>query len=83
MANLNAMLPVWVVYKIVKKRKKEELVLKCFENTRVDDIINGNKRTPIIPNEYEILEIGVGNFEEKYRQKYKIYEKVDGRRKKK
>jgi len=70
MGNLNASLPVIVTY---RKRKNGKVYLQRFENTRVDDIINGRKRNPLIPDNYEILEIGVGeSFEERYKQKYKL-----------
>jgi hypothetical protein len=39
---------------------------------RVDDILDAKKRKPPIPHENEILEIGVGNFEEKYKKKYNL-----------
>jgi hypothetical protein len=70
MGNLNEQIPVVVVY---KKRKYGKVYLEVFKNTRVDDIIDGNKRKPPIPHNYEILEIGVGSdFEEKYKKKYKL-----------
>jgi len=70
MPNLNQQIPVVVVY---KKRKYGKVYLEVFYNTRVDDIIDGNKRKPLINNNYEILEIGVGTgFEERYKKKYKL-----------
>jgi len=70
MGNLNASLPVIVTY---RKRKNGKVYLQKFENTRVDDVINGRKRKPLIPDNYEILDIGVGeSFEERYKQKYKL-----------
>jgi hypothetical protein len=70
MANLNGTPTVVVVY---QKRKNGKPYLQIFDNLRVDDIIDSNKRNPPIPHQYEILEIGVGNcFEEKYKKKYKI-----------
>ena len=70
MPNLNQQIPVVVVY---KKRKYGKVYLDVFHNTRVDDVIDGNKRKPLIPHNYEILEIGVGAvFEEKYKKKYKL-----------
>lgn len=71
MANLNANPPVVVVHK--GPRKNSKIQLDIFTNIRVDDIIDGNKRKPPIPNEHEILEIGVGKvFEKRYKEKYKI-----------
>lgn len=54
-------------------RKNSKIILQSFENTRVDDIINTRKLKPLIPNENEILEIGVGDsFIERYKKKYKL-----------
>jgi hypothetical protein len=71
MANVNAIPPVIVVHK--GPRKNSKIVLQIFNDTRVDDIIDGNKRKPPIPHENEILEIGVGeSFIERYKKKYKL-----------
>ena len=66
---MNTMPPVVVVYK-TSNRKNAKLKLEVFYNVRLDDILDTNKRKPIIPYESEILEIGVGGgFEEKYKEK--------------
>ena len=71
MANMNATPPVVVVHK--GPRKNSKIQLEIFNNTRPDDIIDGNKRKPPIPHENEILDIGVGeSFIERYKKKYKI-----------
>jgi len=71
MANMNATPPVVVVHK--GPRKNSKIQLEIFNNTRPDDIIDGNKRKPPIPHENEILDIGVGeSFIEKYKKKYKL-----------
>jgi hypothetical protein len=71
MGNLNAAPMVVVVHK--GPRKNSKIVLEIFQDTRVDDIIDKNKRKPPIPHENEILDIGVGeSFIEKYKSKYKI-----------
>lgn len=65
-------LPVVVVYKTTH-RKKEKFHLKVFRDVYVDDVICIDKRKPLIPNDAEIIEIGVGTvFEERYMKKYKI-----------
>ena len=70
--------PIAVVYKTIY-RKKEKIHLEVFNDVLVDDIIDANKRKPLIPNDAEILEIGVGStFEEKYKKKYKIDESKKG-----
>lgn len=62
------LIPVVVIY---QKRKKK--YLKVFENKKLDDILNISGRKLLIPLEYEILEIGVGEkFLEEYRRKYKL-----------
>jgi hypothetical protein len=72
MGNMNKMPPVVVVYK-TSNRKNAKLKLEVYHNVRVDDILDTNKRKPIIPYESEILEIGIGRgFEETYKKKYKL-----------
>ena len=48
--------------------------MTVFENEQTPDkIINMNARKPMIPNEYEIVELGVGkSFIEFYKQKHNI-----------
>lgn len=71
MANINAVPPIVVVHK--GPRKNSKIQLQIFNSMRVDDIIDGNKRKPPIPNEHEILDIGVGeSFVERYKKKYKL-----------
>ena len=68
---MNATPPVVVVHKGPRKNSKSQL--EIFTNSRVDDIIDGNKRKPPIPHSNEILDIGVGeSFIERYKKKYKI-----------
>ena len=71
MGNLNEIPPIVVVHK--GPRKNSKIQLEIFNNIRPDDIIDGNKRKPLIPHENEILELGWGScFEERYRKKYKL-----------
>lgn len=71
MSNLNRMQTVVVVHK--GPRKNSKIKIEVFDNTRVDDIIDSKKRKPYIPNENDILDIGVGkSFIEKYKKKYKL-----------
>jgi hypothetical protein len=47
--------------------------LEGFKDTSVDDIISSTKRVPIIPDDCQILEIGVGNeFKKTFTKKYKL-----------
>jgi len=65
-------IPVVVVYK-TSKRKNAKKKLKVFKNNYVDDIINGRKRKPLLPEKCEIVEIGMGeSFVERYKEKYKL-----------
>lgn len=61
-----------VVYRKSKTAKK--MYMTVFENEQTPDkIINMNARKPMIPNEYEIVELGVGkSFIEFYKQKHNI-----------
>ena len=63
---------VVVVYRKSKNAKKK--YMKVFENEDTPDrIINGNARKPLIPDGYEIDEIGVGSsFIESYKKQHKI-----------
>lgn len=64
--------PVVVVYK-KSSRPNAKVYLAVFEDVLVDVVIDGAKRKPLIPNEYELLEVGVGSkFIEAYKKKYKI-----------
>ncbi len=76
-------IPVVVVYKITY-RKKDKYYLKVFENVLVDDIISTNKRKPLVPDDADIVEIGVGSgFEDRYMKKYSNQKvtKVDSNKK--
>jgi len=71
MGNLNSMPDIVVAHKDTQKNLK--IYIDIFTNTRVDDIIDINKRNPLIPNENQILEIGIGSsFKQRYKNKYKI-----------
>jgi hypothetical protein len=71
MSNMNATPPIVVIHK--GPRKNSKIYIDIFTNSRVDDIIDGKKRKPLIPHENEILDIGVGeSFVEKYKKKHKI-----------
>ena len=64
-------IPIVCVYK--GPRKNSKIQLEVFNNILVDDLISNNKRKPLIPSDYEILDIGVGmGFLEKYKKKYKL-----------
>ena len=70
--------PIAVVYKTIY-RKKEKIHLEVFNDVLVDDIIDLNKRKPLVPKDAEIIEIGVGSdFEKRYKKKYKIDESKKG-----
>lgn len=61
-----------VVYKKSKTAAKKYMKVFADEITP-DRIINLNARKPLIPNDYEILDIGVGeSFIEHYKRSHKI-----------
>lgn len=71
MGNLNSTPPVVVVHK--GPRKNSKIKLEVFNYIRPDDVLDSNKRKPLIPKENEILDLGVGiSFVEKYKKKYKL-----------
>jgi len=71
MGNMNAAPPIVVVHR--GPRKNSKIYIDIFTNSRVDDIIDGRKRKPLIPHQNEILDIGVGeSFVERYKKKHKI-----------
>lgn len=58
-----------VVYK--KPTGKKYWLLTTEED--IDEITNSRKRNPLLPNNYEIVEIGIGkSFIEKYKKEYNI-----------
>lgn len=59
-----------VIYK-EKEKGKEKFTL--FEDTNIDDLLDVNKRKPLLPYDYEILYIGVGlSLQDKAKSIYKI-----------
>ena len=60
MSNLNQT-PAIVCVTKKTVRKKEIYEVLVFENTRVDDILDSTRKRPLIPNENQILEIGIGS----------------------
>lgn len=64
------LIPTIIVY---KKTPKGKLYLKVFEDTHPDDIINTRKRNPLLPDNYEIVRMGMGrSFIEEYKKEYNI-----------
>jgi len=63
---------------VFRKRQSSKPEMAIFDNhVKVDDIINGAKRKPVIPNKWIIDEIGVGeNFVAYYEKKLKITKKT-------
>jgi hypothetical protein len=63
-------IPIVVVY---KKPNGKKHILQSFENVELDSILNSNLRKPIISNEFELVDIGIGaSFIERYKKQYKI-----------
>ena len=62
-------IPVVVVYK--KPTGKKHYLL--ISEADMDSILDNSKRKPILPNNYEIVDMGVGkSFIEKYKKQYNI-----------
>ena len=56
---------------VLKKRKKT--YISTFSNVIIDDILESSRRKPLIPNEYEIVDIGIGkSFVEWYMKQWKV-----------
>jgi|TARA_R100000995_G_scaffold57957_1_gene28940 hypothetical protein len=62
--------PIVVVY---RKREKGKAYMSVFEGINVDSIINGRKKTSLIPDNYLIEEIGIGSYLiDSYKKSYGI-----------
>jgi hypothetical protein len=62
-------IPVVVVYK--KPTGKKHYLL--ISEADMDSILDNSKRKPVLPNNYEIVDMGVGkSFIEKYKKQYNI-----------
>ena len=62
-------LPGVVVFKKPTGKKHHIMVTE----SSVDDILDSSKRNPLIPNNYEIVDIGVGEtFIKKFKEQYDI-----------
>jgi hypothetical protein len=57
---------------VYKKPTGKKYWMLTTENG-VDDIINSRKRDPLLPSNYEIIEMGIGkSFIERYKKEYNI-----------
>jgi len=62
--------PVVVVY---KKTPKGKMYLKVFEGIHSDDLLNSRKRNPLLPDNFEMIAVGVGStFIERFKKEYNI-----------
>ena len=62
-------IPTVVVYKKPTGKKHYMLITE----SGVDDVIDSLRKKPLIPNNYEIVDIGIGeSFIEKYKKQYNI-----------
>tara|TARA_R100001509_G_scaffold147672_1_gene105088 strand:- start:478 stop:699 length:222 start_codon:yes stop_codon:yes gene_type:complete len=58
---------------IVYKKPTGKKYWMLTTESGVDDIINSRKRDPLLPSNYEIIEIGIGkSFIEQYKKQYNI-----------
>lgn len=51
-------MPIYVVY---KKPRAKKLRIAEFIGYSIDEILDGNKRKPPIPHNYEIVDMGIGS----------------------
>jgi hypothetical protein len=62
-------IPTVVVYKKPTGKKYYMLITE----SGVDDVLDSLKKKPLIPNNYEIVDMGIGeSFIEKYKKQYNI-----------
>lgn len=65
-----------MVVVVFRKRLSSKPEIAIFENANVDDVLNGNKRKPLIPNKWIIEEVGVGEgMIQVYEKSFKIIKK--------
>ena len=58
---------------VVVFRKRKKTYISTFPNVIIDDILDSSRRKPLIPNEYEIVDAGIGkSFVERYMKQYKV-----------
>ena len=62
-------IPTVVIYRKPTGKKYYMLITE----SGVDDVLDSLKKKPLIPNNYEIVDMGIGeSFIEKYKKQYKI-----------
>ena len=62
-------LPVVVVFRKPTGKKYHMMITE----SSIDDILDNSKRNPLIPNNYEIVDMGIGeSFIEKFKEQYNI-----------
>jgi hypothetical protein len=61
------------VITVVAYKKDKKTFISTFPNMVIDDILDSSRRKPLIPNEYEIIDVGVGkSFIERYMKQYEV-----------
>jgi hypothetical protein len=64
-----------VVCVVYKKPNDRKYYLNTYINFELDVVLTNRKHTPLIPDDFEIVDIGVGkSFIERYKKQYKIKE---------
>jgi len=62
-----------VICVVYKKPTGKKYYLNTYVNYELDSILSNRKHVPLIPDNYEILDIGVGkSFIKRYMKEYKI-----------
>ena len=62
-----------VICVVYKKPTGKKYYLNTYVNFELDSIISNKKHTPLIADNFEIVDIGIGkSYIEKYKKQYKI-----------
>jgi hypothetical protein len=58
---------------VYKKPNGKKHMLAIFDGVVVDEILEPSKRKPLIPSDYDIVDLAIGkSYIEKYKKQYKI-----------
>jgi hypothetical protein len=64
-----------VICVVYKKPTGKKHYLNTYVNYELDAIISNRKHTPLIPDDFEIIDIGIGkSFIERYKKQFNIKE---------
>ena len=62
-----------IITVVVYKKPTGKKYWMLITESGVDEVINSRKRNPLLPSNYEIIEMGIGkSFIERYKKEYNI-----------